>query len=339
MTEQDDMYVQVAPGAAWINGYVYHLLGTPKYIKLDVADGVLSRIDRIVAQWNLEDREVTTKVKKGTYAVSPVAPDVVRTSSIYELSLATVLVSAGALVIQATHITDTRLDSRVCGIVSSLIQPDTSGWYDQFFAKYNEAMAGWVNTFAASQTARQDDFDAQTGANQDTFDDQSEANQALFDAFKDTWAAWFAGIQDVLDGDTAGNLLALIQALQSGKQDAGDYATSAQGTKADSAIQGVKVNGAAMTPDAGKIVDVTVPPVPAASSSTPAAPGTAAVGTSTAYAREDHAHAEQTAVSGNAGTATKLVTARTIDGVSFDGAANITHYGSCSTAAATAAKA
>ena len=43
-------------------------------------------------------------------------------------------------------------------------------------------------------------------------------------------------------------------------------------------------------------------------------------------------------VTGNADTATKLATARTIDGVSFNGTANITHYGSCSTAAATAAK-
>lgn len=49
--------------------------------------------------------------------------------------------------------------------------------------------------------------------------------------------------------------------------------------------------------------------------------------------------AAPTSVSGNAGTATKLATARTIDGVSFNGSANIIHYGTCSTAAETAAKA
>lgn len=38
------------------------------------------------------------------------------------------------------------------------------------------------------------------------------------------------------------------------------------------------------------------------------------------------------------GTADKLITARTIDGMPFDGSANITHYSICSTAAATAAK-
>lgn len=48
--------------------------------------------------------------------------------------------------------------------------------------------------------------------------------------------------------------------------------------------------------------------------------------------------ATPTAVSGNAGSATKLQTARNIDGVSFNGTADISHYGTCATAAATAGK-
>lgn len=44
------------------------------------------------------------------------------------------------------------------------------------------------------------------------------------------------------------------------------------------------------------------------------------------------------ALTGNATTATKFLTARLIDGVSFNGTASIIHYGSCSTAAATAEK-
>lgn len=54
------------------------------------------------------------------------------------------------------------------------------------------------------------------------------------------------------------------------------------------------------------------------------AAGTAAVGTSSKVAREDHVHPLQTTVSGNAGTATTLQTARTINGTSFNGSANIT---------------
>lgn len=64
---------------------------------------------------------------------------------------------------------------------------------------------------------------------------------------------------------------------------------------------------------------------------TPLVASTGAVGTSSKVAREDHVHPAQTSVTGNAGTATKLQTARTItvNGVvkgsaSFDGSQNIT---------------
>ena len=74
-----------------------------------------------------------------------------------------------------------------------------------------------------------------------------------------------------------------------------------------------------------------IPSVPVAGTTTPKVAGTAAVGTSTKYAREDHIHPAQTSVSGNAGTATKLATSRLISlsgdvsGNSyFDGSKNIT---------------
>ena len=68
-----------------------------------------------------------------------------------------------------------------------------------------------------------------------------------------------------------------------------------------------------------------------ASDTTPKANGTASVGTETDYARGDHVHPLQTTVSGNAGSATKLQTARTISlsgavtgSTTFDGSANKT---------------
>ena len=56
----------------------------------------------------------------------------------------------------------------------------------------------------------------------------------------------FAGL------DANGNL------TDSGKK-AADFATAAQGGKADTAVQGVKVNGTAVTPDSDKIVDIEMP--------------------------------------------------------------------------------
>lgn len=47
-------------------------------------------------------------------------------------------------------------------------------------------------------------------------------------------------------------------------------------------------------------------------------------GSATTVSRSDHSHTPQTSVTGNAGTATKLATARKINGVSFDGTSDIT---------------
>lgn len=60
------------------------------------------------------------------------------------------------------------------------------------------------------------------------------------------------------------------------------------------------------------------------STSAPLVAGTASAGSAANVARGDHVHPAQTSVSGNAGTATKLQTPRTINGTNFDGSANIT---------------
>lgn len=65
------------------------------------------------------------------------------------------------------------------------------------------------------------------------------------------------------------------------------------------------------------------------STTAPLVAGTAAVGSATNVSRGDHVHPAQTSVSGNAGTATKLATARTITignkSNSFDGSDNISY--------------
>ena len=67
-----------------------------------------------------------------------------------------------------------------------------------------------------------------------------------------------AGKADIVSGGTAGNFAALNASgnLTDSGSKASDFATSAQGGKADSAIQSVKVNGTALTPDANKAVNV-----------------------------------------------------------------------------------
>lgn len=66
--------------------------------------------------------------------------------------------------------------------------------------------------------------------------------------------------------------------------------------------------------------------------------GTASVGTLSTIPRADHVHPAQTSVSGNAGTASALQTARYIDGLYFKGNADAVHYATCDTAEAATAK-
>lgn len=89
------------------------------------------------------------------------------------------------------------------------------------------------------------------------------------------------------------------------------------------ATSGQYVSGVTVS---GHTVTVTKAALPSAATVTPKASGTAAVGTSTKYAREDHVHPLQT----NAGTATKLATPRVIaivgavsGSATFDGSSNI----------------
>ena len=72
-------------------------------------------------------------------------------------------------------------------------------------------------------------------------------------------ATTFGGKADKVSGATNNNFAGLDSngnLKDSGKK-ASDFATASQGSKADSAIQGVKVNGSPLTPDTNKVVDVT----------------------------------------------------------------------------------
>lgn len=155
----NDMTVTIKAGLAWINGHFYQNTDD-LVLSIDVADGVLKRIDRIVVRLDTVGREITASVKKGTFASAPVAKDLQRDADAYELGIADILISNGAVSITQANITDLRMNSTYCGIVT--------GTVDQIDA---------TNLFAQ--------YDVE---------------------FRD----WFATLEDVLDENTAANLLNLI---------------------------------------------------------------------------------------------------------------------------------
>lgn len=119
-TPGSGMAVNIAVGSGWINGYHYENT-TVLNKTLETANGSFPRIDRIVLRWSFLDRSIVVSVLTGTATASPSAPALTRNSDVYELCLAEVLVPQAATSISAGNITDTRLNSNLCGTVNSLV--------------------------------------------------------------------------------------------------------------------------------------------------------------------------------------------------------------------------
>lgn len=167
------MQVTVKPGKAWTNGYFYNNT-SDLALTLATADGVLKRIDRIVIQWNLTDRTIRAKIKSSSFNAYPTAPTLQRDADIYELALADVYVGAGVTAITQSNITDQRLNTYLCGVVAAAVdQIDTES--------FNAQLQAWFQEYSSNA---QDEFQT-----------------------------WFDGIKDILDENTASNLLNMIQNL------------------------------------------------------------------------------------------------------------------------------
>lgn len=139
------------PGKGWIDGF-YLINDADLPITIDAADVTLNRIDRIVFKLDKINREMSIVIKKGTPASTPVAPEVTRTEEIKEYSLATITINKQQTTITQSNITDTRLDSSVCGKVACLIDHvDTSDlyaqWEDAYIRYYEESTKQFNNWF------------------------------------------------------------------------------------------------------------------------------------------------------------------------------------------------
>nr|DAQ91327.1 MAG TPA: Receptor Binding Protein [Caudoviricetes sp.] len=179
----NDMTITIKEGDANIEGYRY--TNTGDLVKtIDNADGTLNRIDNVVLRLDLTNRLISAQIIKGTFADKPVAPELVRTSTIYDLRLAKISIPAGTTTITQDLITDTRFITSDCGNVISTVQtPDTE------------------NLFIQMQTL----FEKQINELNNNFE------------------IWFDSIKNQLDSDAAGNLQNQINNLNSNKVDNAKY--------------------------------------------------------------------------------------------------------------------
>ena|GEM_PF-5121942 len=128
------MAVRVLPGQGWLQtnatpgkraGISFNSPDEVQ-ITLDMADGVLSRIDRVVVRYTYAIGEyeprIVIDIKKGANASTPAAPALTRTVGVaYEIALADIIVRNGAVSITQADITDTRPDAQLCGVMNDAI--------------------------------------------------------------------------------------------------------------------------------------------------------------------------------------------------------------------------
>ncbi|NHL37870.1 phage tail protein [Clostridium botulinum] len=185
----DRMQVIVKPGKGWINGYKYE--NTDDLIlPVDVADGVLHRIDRIVLRYDVVEREIRAKIKKGEFASEPKAPQLTRDADMYELGLADIKVNAGSISVTQVDVTDLRLNKEVCGIVHGIVdQVDTTTIFNQYLEWYKNI----------------------TGKTEQEL-------QTIKENLETDFNIWFADVKNILSGDVAGNLLNLINTKASNEE-------------------------------------------------------------------------------------------------------------------------
>lgn len=190
VVENSTLGALVKPGKCFIDGYFGKVVPGGEEVRFDVADQNLPRIDRVVARWDLQEREVELHVLKGIASVNPVAPELTRNSNVYELGIADVRIEKGVSVVTQANITDTRLNPSLCGVVTGVVQQlDTSTLFDQYLSWFEER-----------KSEAGEDYKS-------WFEGFTMPSEAQF-------LTWFENVKDQLSEDAAGNLQQQIDDLK-----------------------------------------------------------------------------------------------------------------------------
>ena len=168
VTALSGMQISVAIGNAYINGKTRKFDAATE-ITVEPAHATLKRIDNIVVRRDDSERNFFVDIVKGVNADTPVAPVPTRTAVVHEIVLAQIYVGASATVITQSNITDTRMDTNLCGyVVGAVEQID----FDQIVAQFNAWQTIEKANFYAWVQTLHDKLDTETAGHlQNEIDD------------------------------------------------------------------------------------------------------------------------------------------------------------------------
>lgn len=199
----ENMTITHGTGHAWINGVVY-MNSTPFVLDIATADGSLNRYDSLMLRMNLSINEVYAIIVQGAYATTPQPPACTRNAETFDLKICDIYVPAGCTKITQDQITDTRLDSSVCGVpVFPVEHLDMTSFYRQISADLSKFREDEEAEFAA-WVAEQED------TNMTTMTDLVEAVRDTSDESRAEILALLQQLNTLVDSDTVGTLIAQI---------------------------------------------------------------------------------------------------------------------------------
>lgn len=156
------MTVNVSTGRARVNSQ-WAKLDAAQPLTLNAAHVTLNRYTAICLRVDIAQRKIEIIARDGSNATTPTKPAIIRNSSYYENILAYVYIKAGTTTITQANIEDTRANTKLCGIVSSLVQQlDTSTLFEQYATAYAEQLADMRAWFNAEKTAYETWFNTLT---------------------------------------------------------------------------------------------------------------------------------------------------------------------------------
>ena len=208
------MQIGVERGQAWINGYWYENTDM-LYLPIDVADGVLNRIDSVVLRLGFSERNMWLAVKKGTPAINPIAPEVTHTADYYELQLAVISIPAGSIKITQAQITDTRMNQEVCGWVTGVVkQLDTTTLFNQFESYFDEFKQFYENDYANWTAEQKQAYITWITLQETDYTNWTTEQKAIYnewyashiDLWQNEFTTWFENIKGQLSEDAAGKI-------------------------------------------------------------------------------------------------------------------------------------
>lgn len=201
VTAAGGLSVTVSAGVGWVHparfeGYSV-IMREAETLTLALADGQRTRIDRIVLRYDAAAHKSSLRVLQGTPDTQPTAPGISRTALLYDLCLAQITRPAGSTTIVAGHITDTRLDPALCGVMRDGV---TCIPTDELLAAARERINALEEKATSSAAAAKDSAEAAKSSEANAAASETAAKTsetAAKRALQDTETEHTAALQDI----------------------------------------------------------------------------------------------------------------------------------------------